>query len=169
MAEVVGASVFPEHVVAPIRQMLRNSRFVMGRVSEVDFEKGKITVEVLVPVEEVAPKQKIDKAADLSPEQAEKVKQLAEKKIADQTKKVLSEKDEDKAEFARRREENERSAREKTAKNAAKRRRKKTAGSTSAAAAPPALEGELTPEEAALLQRETARLAENREEEALEE
>jgi NADH dehydrogenase len=30
LAEVVGAAVFPEHVVAPIRQMLRTSRFVMG-------------------------------------------------------------------------------------------------------------------------------------------
>ena len=33
LAEVVGASVFPEHVVAPIRQMLRRgsrSQFVMG-------------------------------------------------------------------------------------------------------------------------------------------
>ena len=36
LAEVVGASVFPEHVVAPIRQMLRASRFVMGRVTAVD-------------------------------------------------------------------------------------------------------------------------------------
>lgn len=39
LAEVVGAAVFPEHVVAPIRQMLRTSRFIMGRVSEVDFER----------------------------------------------------------------------------------------------------------------------------------
>ncbi len=37
LAEVVGASVFPEHVVAPIRQMVRHSRFVMARVNEVDF------------------------------------------------------------------------------------------------------------------------------------
>ena len=36
LAEVVGASVFPEHVVAPIRQMLARSRFVMGRVTAVD-------------------------------------------------------------------------------------------------------------------------------------
>jgi NADH dehydrogenase len=38
LAEVVGASVFPEQVVAPIRQMLRRSRFVMGRVSRVDTQ-----------------------------------------------------------------------------------------------------------------------------------
>jgi NADH:ubiquinone reductase (H+-translocating) len=37
LAEVVGASVFPEHVVAPIRQMLRASRFVMARVTGVDY------------------------------------------------------------------------------------------------------------------------------------
>jgi NADH:ubiquinone reductase (H+-translocating) len=40
LAEVVGASVFPEHVVAPIRQMLRAggaSQFIMGRVTGVDF------------------------------------------------------------------------------------------------------------------------------------
>lgn len=37
LAEVVGASVFPEHVVAPIRQMLRRSLFVMARVTDVDF------------------------------------------------------------------------------------------------------------------------------------
>jgi NADH dehydrogenase len=36
LAEVVGASVFPEQVVAPIRQMLAKSRFVMGRVTQVD-------------------------------------------------------------------------------------------------------------------------------------
>src|SRR5512134_2157436 len=41
LAEVVGASVFPEHVVAPIRQMLdasRGTRFIMGRVVAVDHE-----------------------------------------------------------------------------------------------------------------------------------
>jgi len=43
LAEVVGAAVFPEHVVAPIRQMLGSSQdgrsqFIMGRVTGVDFE-----------------------------------------------------------------------------------------------------------------------------------
>ena len=42
LAEVVGASVFPEHVVAPIRQMLRTSRFVMGRVTQVDTAQRRI-------------------------------------------------------------------------------------------------------------------------------
>ncbi len=36
LPEAVGASIFPEQVVAPIRQMLRRGRFVMGRVSAVD-------------------------------------------------------------------------------------------------------------------------------------
>ena len=42
LAEVVGASVFPEHVVAPIRQMLdasRGSQFIMGRVTAVDRDR----------------------------------------------------------------------------------------------------------------------------------
>lgn len=39
LAEVVGASVFPEHVVAPIRPMLSRSRFVMGRVTAVDLDR----------------------------------------------------------------------------------------------------------------------------------
>jgi NADH dehydrogenase len=39
LAEVVGASVFPEHVVAPIRQMLRSCRFVMGRVTSIDLAR----------------------------------------------------------------------------------------------------------------------------------
>jgi NADH:ubiquinone reductase (H+-translocating) len=46
LAEVVGASVFPEHVVAPIRQMLRRptkghagSQFIMGRATAIDTER----------------------------------------------------------------------------------------------------------------------------------
>jgi NADH:ubiquinone reductase (H+-translocating) len=45
LAEVVGASVFPEHAVAPIRQMLRAgdaSQFIMGRVTDVDFERRRV-------------------------------------------------------------------------------------------------------------------------------
>jgi NADH dehydrogenase len=38
LAEVVGAAVFPEHVIAPIRAMLRKSRFIMGRLQQVDVE-----------------------------------------------------------------------------------------------------------------------------------
>jgi NADH dehydrogenase len=48
LAEVVGASVFPEHVVAPIRQMLSTrSRFVMARVTHVDFERRMLTAGTL--------------------------------------------------------------------------------------------------------------------------
>ena len=36
LPETLGASIFPEHAVAPIRQMLTHARFVMGRVSAVD-------------------------------------------------------------------------------------------------------------------------------------
>ena len=45
LAEVVGASVFPEHVVAPIRQMLRAgsaSQFIMGRVGGVDLARHRL-------------------------------------------------------------------------------------------------------------------------------
>ncbi len=50
LAEVVGASVFPEHVVAPIRQMLAPgsaSRFVMGRVIAIDREGRTVRAETL--------------------------------------------------------------------------------------------------------------------------
>ena len=50
LAEVVSASVFPEHVVAPIRQMLHPaaaSRFVMGRVGAVDLEQRCLTASTL--------------------------------------------------------------------------------------------------------------------------
>src|SRR5205814_1530878 len=36
LPEAVGASIFPEQVVAPIRQMLTRGRFVMGRVAAID-------------------------------------------------------------------------------------------------------------------------------------
>ena len=39
LAETVGASIFPEHVVAPLREILdmhEGHRFVMGRVTAVD-------------------------------------------------------------------------------------------------------------------------------------
>ncbi|WP_043460187.1 NAD(P)/FAD-dependent oxidoreductase [Azohydromonas australica] len=47
LAEVVGASVFPEQVVAPIRQMLRRSRFVMGRVTQVDVQNRRLRAQTL--------------------------------------------------------------------------------------------------------------------------
>ena len=56
LAEVVGASVFPEHVVAPIRQMLdasKGSQFIMGRVTEIDIERRKVTLSTLAGVRQI--------------------------------------------------------------------------------------------------------------------
>ena len=54
LAEVVGASVFPEQVVAPIRPMLRRCRFVMGRVTRIDFERRSIVTGTLAGPREIA-------------------------------------------------------------------------------------------------------------------
>jgi NADH dehydrogenase len=56
LAEVVGASVFPEHAVAPIRQMLpagEASQFIMGRVTQVDFERRSLSAATLAGVREI--------------------------------------------------------------------------------------------------------------------
>ena len=56
LAEVVGASVFPEHVVAPIRQMLdpsQGSRFIMGRVTEVDIEQRFVAMSTLAGLQQI--------------------------------------------------------------------------------------------------------------------
>lgn len=47
LPEVVGAGVFPEQIVAPIRQMLRGARFVMGRVTSIDFAARRIAADTL--------------------------------------------------------------------------------------------------------------------------
>ena len=47
LAEVVGATVFPEHVVAPLRETVRRARFVMGTVSNVDFGKKSLNCDTL--------------------------------------------------------------------------------------------------------------------------
>lgn len=54
LAEVVGASVFPEHVVAPIRQMLAASRFVMGRVTDVDLARRSLRATTLAGPQDIA-------------------------------------------------------------------------------------------------------------------
>jgi NADH:ubiquinone reductase (H+-translocating) len=54
LAEVVGASVFPEHVVAPIRQMLTRTRFVMGRVVGVDLARRIVVGQTLAGRSEIA-------------------------------------------------------------------------------------------------------------------
>lgn len=47
LPEVVGAGVFPEQIVAPIRQMVRCAHFVMGRVTNIDFAAQAIACETL--------------------------------------------------------------------------------------------------------------------------
>jgi NADH dehydrogenase FAD-containing subunit len=47
LPEALGASVFPEQVVAPIRQMIRTARFVMGRVTAVDHARRTLRCETL--------------------------------------------------------------------------------------------------------------------------
>lgn len=37
LAEVVGASVFPEQVIAPIRQMIKRTQFIMATIVDVDY------------------------------------------------------------------------------------------------------------------------------------
>lgn len=57
LAEVVGASVFPEHVVAPIRQMLRRgtrSRFIMGRVTGIDLDRRCVRAGTLAGDQDIA-------------------------------------------------------------------------------------------------------------------
>jgi NADH dehydrogenase len=54
LAEVVGASVFPEHVVAPIRQMLARTRFVMGRATGVDLARRTLLVDTLAGRQSIA-------------------------------------------------------------------------------------------------------------------
>src|SRR5205814_6007447 len=60
LPEAVGASIFPEQVVAPIRQMLSRGRFVMGRVSAINavsksFSCSTLAGEVSIAYEHVVP------------------------------------------------------------------------------------------------------------------
>jgi len=47
LPEAVGASIFPEQLVAPIRQMLERPRFIMGRVSAIDARRKTVTASTL--------------------------------------------------------------------------------------------------------------------------
>lgn len=47
LPEVVGAGVFPEHVVAPIREMLPGTQFVMGAVRSVDAQARRLVCDTL--------------------------------------------------------------------------------------------------------------------------
>jgi NADH dehydrogenase len=56
LPEAVGASVFPEHVVAPLREMLdfaRGDRFVMGRLTDVDARARTVRCETLAGTREL--------------------------------------------------------------------------------------------------------------------
>jgi NADH dehydrogenase len=55
LAEVVGAAVFPEHVVAPLRQMLdARSQFIMGRATSVDFARRVLHAQTLAGAQAIA-------------------------------------------------------------------------------------------------------------------
>jgi membrane-bound lytic murein transglycosylase C len=63
-------------------------------VSKVDFEKGDIQVEVLVPLEDVTGgKKKAGSLSDLNDAERQKLRGLAQDKLVKQTQKALSEKD----------------------------------------------------------------------------
>jgi NADH dehydrogenase len=47
LPEALGASIFPEQVVAPIRQMLSRGRFIMGRVGAIDAARRTLTASTL--------------------------------------------------------------------------------------------------------------------------
>ncbi|WP_395702746.1 NAD(P)/FAD-dependent oxidoreductase [Aquabacterium sp.] len=54
LAEVVGAAVFPEHVIAPIRAVISRTRFVMGRLLQVDARQRRLRCDTLAGVREFA-------------------------------------------------------------------------------------------------------------------
>lgn len=53
LAEVVGASVFPEQVIAPIRQMLKRTQFIMGTVTDIDYARRVVQAETLAGMREI--------------------------------------------------------------------------------------------------------------------
>ncbi|MFC0402364.1 NAD(P)/FAD-dependent oxidoreductase [Paraburkholderia rhizosphaerae] len=53
LAEVVGASVFPEQVIVPIRQMIQHSRFIMATVEDIDYERRTIRGTTLAGTREI--------------------------------------------------------------------------------------------------------------------
>src|SRR5215471_17388750 len=54
LAEVVGASVFPEQVLVPIRQMLKHSRFIMATVRDIAYERRVVYGMTLAGPREIA-------------------------------------------------------------------------------------------------------------------
>lgn len=59
--------------------------------SQVDFDKGEVEVEVLVPVEQVAPGKA--KGAKLTPREQKKLEALAEKKLEEQAQRMLAQRE----------------------------------------------------------------------------
>src|SRR5262245_28913435 len=53
LPEAVGASVFPEQVVAPIRQILKRGRFIMGRVTAVDRAAKTVACSTLAGAQQI--------------------------------------------------------------------------------------------------------------------
>ncbi len=54
LAEVVGAAVFPEHVIAPIREMVPATRFIMGCLLQVDHATQTLVCSTLAGPLEIA-------------------------------------------------------------------------------------------------------------------
>jgi NADH dehydrogenase len=54
LAEVVGAAIFPEHVIAPIREMVPATRFIMGRLQQVDSARQVLVCSTLAGPLEIA-------------------------------------------------------------------------------------------------------------------
>ncbi len=54
LAEVVGAAVFPEHVIAPIREMLSTARFIMGKLQLVDVHARTVRCDTLAGPRDIA-------------------------------------------------------------------------------------------------------------------
>lgn len=54
LAEVVGASVFPEQVVAPIRQIVRRTQFIMASIIDIDLPRRVLHARTLAGVREIA-------------------------------------------------------------------------------------------------------------------
>jgi NADH dehydrogenase len=54
LAEVVGAGIFPEHVIAPVREMIHGTQFIMARVARVDVTQRVLSCETLAGVQDIA-------------------------------------------------------------------------------------------------------------------
>jgi NADH:ubiquinone reductase (H+-translocating) len=53
LAEVVDAGVFPEHVIAPVREMLSTARFIMGRIHAIDAAQRTLQCETLAGTQSI--------------------------------------------------------------------------------------------------------------------